>query len=50
MRALDLNGTSIVESSRLMQSDGDPLDMPRLAQYIFQSVKEHMRNQRSMKL
>ncbi|CAL9241262.1 unnamed protein product [Arabidopsis halleri] len=50
MRALDLNGTSIMESSRLVQSDGDPLDMPRLAQYIFQSVKEHMRNQRSMKL
>ncbi|KAL1205614.1 Disease resistance protein Roq1 [Cardamine amara subsp. amara] len=50
MRALDLNGTSIVEISQPVQSDDEPLDMPRLAQYIFQSVKEHVRNQRSMKL
>lgn len=50
LRALDLNGTSIVETSQSVQSDDEPLDMPGLAKYIFQSVKEHIRDQRSKKL
>ncbi|KAH0854375.1 LOW QUALITY PROTEIN: hypothetical protein HID58_073719, partial [Brassica napus] len=50
LKALDLNGTSIMETSRSVQSEDEPLDMPRLAQYILQSVKERIRHQRSMKL
>ncbi|XP_033131205.1 putative disease resistance protein At4g11170 [Brassica rapa] len=51
LKALDLNGTSIMEeTSGSVQSDDEPLDMPRLAQYILQSVKERIRHQRSMRL
>ncbi|KAL0867373.1 hypothetical protein Bca101_046491 [Brassica carinata] len=50
LKALDLNGTSIMETSRSVQSDDEPLDMPSLAHYILQSIKERIRHQRSMKL
>ncbi|XP_010537832.1 PREDICTED: protein SUPPRESSOR OF npr1-1, CONSTITUTIVE 1-like [Tarenaya hassleriana] len=50
MIALDLHGTSIEQTCLPVPSDEEPHDMPGLARYIYRSVLEVLRSQKSRKL